>query len=224
MPNDNKLYDTLVDLSHFNDVAVADLQEHGIKGTIHKITQATGFVDPLYASRAEEVEKLDLLWGAYHFMSADPVKEQFDHFLSALERHTPKALMTLPCLDWEPDHTSGQETASFEQLLEMIEICYATFKKYPTIYGGYWMIDQLKDKSNDLLGKCPLWQGFYKEPLEIPTSIWKTWSIWQYTDGSTATDLFKNVDRDRFNGSATQLNEFWVSNSITYHPHGLLPA
>ena len=105
MSESSEICDALVDLSHFNDVTLQDLQKHGVKGVIHKITQATGFVDNRYAERAQEAQKLGFLWGAYHFMSADPVREQFDHFLSALEKHTLKTLLTLPCLDWEPNRT-----------------------------------------------------------------------------------------------------------------------
>ncbi len=209
-------FDALVDLSHHDDLRLDDIKEAGISAVIHKLTQDISFVDDQYAKRSLDAQRLGLLWGCYHFLSGSDTKQQFAFWLSKMEKLTAKGLKVLPCLDWEPDTTPGQTTASFEQLIDVVEQYHSHFQTYPAVYGGYWMIEQLKDKKSEILGACPLWQGFYRSPIEIPTTIWDTWAIWQYTDGSEAKGLFKNVDRDRFNGTSDDLSAFWAKYAVSF--------
>jgi GH25 family lysozyme M1 (1,4-beta-N-acetylmuramidase) len=69
----------VVDLSHHNDVAdFGKVKASGIAGIIHKATEATGFVDNMYAVRRGPAMNAGLLWGAYHFLRGfDPGAGQF---------------------------------------------------------------------------------------------------------------------------------------------------
>ena len=58
----------VVDLSHHN--GNVDLQQAagaGIIGVIHKATQGTSGLDPMYVTNRGKAQAAGLMWGAYHF-------------------------------------------------------------------------------------------------------------------------------------------------------------
>ena len=72
----------VVDLSHNNDVAdFGEVKAAGYAGIIHKATEATGFVDKMYAIRRGQAMNAGLLWGAYHFLRPVSIPAQVDFFL-----------------------------------------------------------------------------------------------------------------------------------------------
>lgn len=73
--------------------------------------------------------------------------------------------------------------------------------------------------SDGTLGKCPLWQAFYSSAPGYLTDIWDNWVLLQYTDGKLGPKPYSFegvglVDRDVFNGTIEQANEFWKKNSL----------
>ena len=55
----------IVDLSHHNgNVDLAQAQAAGIVGVIHKATQGTAHVDPMYQVNRAKAQDAGLLWGA----------------------------------------------------------------------------------------------------------------------------------------------------------------
>jgi GH25 family lysozyme M1 (1,4-beta-N-acetylmuramidase) len=72
----------VVDLSHHNDVAdFGKVKAAGYAGIIHKATEATGFVDKMYALRRGQAMNAGLLWGTYHFLRLVSIPAQVDFFL-----------------------------------------------------------------------------------------------------------------------------------------------
>src|SRR5260370_35094061 len=63
------------------------------------------------------------------------------------------------------------------------------------------------------LAECWFWLAEYGPTPVVPKN-WKTWTMWQYTDGAlgpkphTVKGLGR-CDRDKFNGSETELRKLW---------------
>lgn len=93
----------VLDLSHNNPhlntaAEFAALYSAGVRGVIHKLTQGTDFLDPLYAVRRPLAEAAGLQWhGGYHFCTSFPVDQQLAWFLSQAGTNAALGL----CLDAE---------------------------------------------------------------------------------------------------------------------------
>ncbi len=209
-----------VDLSHHNlNVDFKQAQAAGLVGMIHKATQHTDYIDPQYGVRVAQARALGLYIGAYHFATAAPVQQQLDHFLAAIKPFG--SAQVLPCLDWELNPDSQQGSMSQQQLVELIDLFKQATGVYPVIYGGYWMLDMLKDEKNlGNLGQCPLWQAFYSSSFGYLSDIWSDWALLQYTDGTLGPEPHSMagigpVDRDSFNGSLADVANFWKQHALS---------
>src|SRR6185437_8997405 len=81
---------SVIDLSHFNAgfdsvEEFEALKAAGVALVIHKATQGSSYVDPMYTKRRPLVLSAGLLFDAYHFATSDPVPAQLAHFLSVAE-------------------------------------------------------------------------------------------------------------------------------------------
>jgi len=69
MPNP---LNAIVDISHHNgNIDLQLAKADGIIGVIHKATQGTTGVDPMYQTNRAKAAAAGLLWGAYHFATGD---------------------------------------------------------------------------------------------------------------------------------------------------------
>jgi len=209
-----------VDLSHHNlNVDLNIAHKAGLVGLIHKATQHTNFVDDQYGQRIAQARALGLYAGAYHFGTAAPVQQQVDFFLATLDRLGGRNQL-VPCLDWEDNPDATQGTMSKEQAIQFIDLFKSATGVYPMIYGGYWMLYQLRDtKDAGSLSQCPLWQAFYSSAFGYLSDIWNTWSFLQYTDGTLGPtphsfDGIGPVDRDMFNGTIDDVAVFWKQHAL----------
>lgn len=78
-------FDGILDINHDNDIVLSDAQNAGIIAVIHKATEGATWQDPFYERRRYEANALGLQWGAYHFSSGRPPKEQADNFLDTIQ-------------------------------------------------------------------------------------------------------------------------------------------
>jgi lysozyme len=199
----------VVDISHHNGkVNFVRAAKAGIVGVIHKATQGLRFVDPEYYGNREKALSAGLLWGAYHFGTQAEGTIQADHFLSTVNPDQ----QTLLVLDYEPN---GRWTMTLEQAKEFVRQVNTITGRYPGLYSGSLIKQQLKNKPVDtVLSNCFLWIAQYgPAPTGIPTS-WPTWTLWQYTDGVVgpephSVDGIGRCDRDKFNGSLEALRRLW---------------
>src|SRR5262244_3478624 len=68
--------------------------------------------------------------------------------------------------------------------------------------------------TDPILAACWFWLAQYGPTPVVPRN-WKTWTIWQYTDGALGPKphTVKGIgrcDRDKFNGSEAQLRKLWA--------------
>lgn len=204
------MIDAVIDVSHFDGSPNwAKVRAAGILGVIHKATQGKSYVDPTFASARTAVPAAGLLWGAYHFGTGDESgKDQAQFFLDTVK---PDA-HTLCCIDFEPNPSGTQMT--LDEMLDWIGVVENATGRAPVVYGGKSLLfGDIGTSQQPLLAKCPLWVAQYTtaaSPSSIPSQVWPTWTLWQYTETGTVDGITVNVDRERFNGTADQLTAWWT--------------
>lgn len=204
----------VIDLSHHN--GRVDLQKAanaGIVGVIHKASQGSGFVDPLYGKNRKAAAAGGLLWGAYHFgTGADPVA-QAKKFLQVA---TPGP-QDIVVLDFEPN-TQGSSMNLAQARVFITTVRHAT-GRMPGLYGGSFLRESLGTKTDALLAMCWLWWAQYGPAPRIPPN-WQTLTLWQYTDGHHGNPPFEvdgvgPCDRDQYQGSVDDLTAKWATGTLT---------
>jgi len=206
-----KPVNAVVDLSHHNEhVDFARAKADGIVGVIYKATQGTAYEDRTYKRRREEALDAGLLWGAYHFGVGGSGVDQADHFLEV----TASDDRTLLVLDYEPNVTGP--TMTLTEARKFIARVADVTGRWPGLYSGQLIKEKLARRAtaDPVLAKCFLWLAQYgPKPRDIPKTF-KTWTLWQYTDGVHGPDPHHvagigQCDRNMFNGSLTQLQRLW---------------
>ncbi|XP_014279503.1 uncharacterized protein YegX-like [Halyomorpha halys] len=198
---------TVVDLSHWNNVDFIKAKDDGIVAVVHKATQGVSGVDRTYAPRRILAEKEGLLWGAYHFgTKGNPVK-QADHFLQTVG-DTKGVLLMLDVEENKGDEMSPSEAEEFVKRIK------EKTGRYPMLYGNRYFL-QAYNLEN--LKKCSLWIAHYWVSgafVPIIPKHWSSWTLWQYTDGKVGgspktVNGIGPVDRNCYNGSLQELRNLW---------------
>lgn len=209
------MLNAVVDISHHNRItSLVKMQQAGILGVFHKATQGFSYKDPTFVRDRKRIQDAGLLFGAYHFGTAGDATAQAEFFLNTAG---PGALLVL---DFEPN-PQGYDMS----LLEAEQFVHHVFTRtgrYPGLYSGHTIKEAFAAQGitapeQTELSKCWLWIAQYGPAPLIPT-VWKQWTLWQYTDGAAgpephSVDGIGRCDRDRFNGSEEQLRAFWAQNS-----------
>jgi lysozyme len=202
----------VIDISHHNSSPdLAKAKADGVIAVIHKASQGTRSLDPMYKTNRKKALDAGLLWGAYHFGTASDPADQADHFLDAADPDKD----TLLVLDFEPD-PQGTDM-NLRQAREFVDHINQVRGTFPGLYSGHTIKEALGGKpKDDTLSNCFLWLAQYaSRPSGIPSATWPTWTFWQYTDGmhGSAGPLsvagVGHCDRDMFNGSLENLKKLW---------------
>lgn len=198
----------VVDLSHFNTVSsFATVKAAGIVGVIHKATQGTSIHDQQYQNRRSAALAAGLWWGAYHFAEGGDGVAQANFFLSMVNP-TPTDLLVL---DFEQNPGGASMTlAEAEQFVTRVQ---SVTGRWPGLYGGSYLKQLLGNNHNPTLANCWFWLSEYGPTARVPAN-WKTWTMWQYTDGTVgppphSVNGIGNCDRDQFNGDIAGLTRLW---------------
>ena len=203
---------SVVDVSHFQtNIDFPSVKQAGILAMIHKATQGTTYGDPSYAVNRIAANKVGLLWGAYHFGTAQDVPTQVNHFLHAAAADA----NTLLVLDWEENTIASQGTMSLDQAKQFVQMVQAKTGRFPVLYGGSLIKQSVGTNGDAVLSQCPLWLAQYTSAPSLPSG-WPKYAIWQYTDGINgpqphSVNGIGNCDRDVFAGSEAELRDFWKS-------------
>lgn len=205
------LLNAVIDLSHFNHVtSFQDIRDAGIIGIINKATQGVTGVDGTYGTRRPQALAAGLLWGGYHFGVSGTPQKQADHFLDVVQ----PAPTDLLVLDFEPN---SQGTMSLAEAVIFVQRVFQQTGRYPGLYSGQsFLKEQLGNTKNEVLSNCFLWVARYSDQLpQVPTATWKTFTLWQYTDGNLGPQphrvngVAEGCDRDKFNGDEATLRKLW---------------
>lgn len=198
----------VIDISHHNgNVDFGKLKQAGIVGVVHKATQGSTDSDPTYNSHRDAAKAAGLLWGAYHFGTDSDGVKQAINFLNVVG----DASGTLIALDFESNPTGS--TMSLEEARAFVTQIQSVTGRFPGLYSGHDIKQALGSGTDSVLGSCWFWLAQYGPTAVVPQN-WKTWTLWQYTDGALGPDPTDipgvgRFDRDLFNGSEDQLRAFW---------------
>ena len=207
----------VIDISHHNgNVNLAAAKTGGIVGVINKATQGTGYVDPLYTTNRQKAANAGLLWGAYHFGTASDGVQQAEHFLQVVQPDQ----KTLVVLDFEENIPPPSMT--LEQARAFVTHVHDSIGRWPGLYGGSYLKQQLGANQDPVLANCWLWYSRYGSEPVVPPA-WAAWTMWQYTDGVNGPDPHEApgvgpCDRDIFNGDLSQLQALWNSSAVPPPP------
>jgi lysozyme len=202
------MLNAVVDLSHHNgEVDLEAARGDGILGIIHKATQGIAFVDPLYAIHQSRARAAGLLWGAYHFGTEGDGVSQAAHFLETAQC----VKQDLLALDLEHDpQGAGMNLAQARDFVTHVQ---QKTGRWPGLYAGHDLEELLGADPDPVLGQCWLWLAQYA-PTPVNPPAWRTWTLWQYTDGARGPEPHQvqgigRCDRNRFHGDTGALRSFW---------------
>jgi len=202
----------VVDVSHFqSNIDFPLVKQAGILAMIHKATQGTTYTDPNYTSSRAAANGVGLLWGAYHFGTAQDVPTQVNNFLQVAASDS----NTLLVLDWEENTIASQGTMSLDQAKQFVQLVKTKTGRFPVLYGGSLIKQSVGTNGDAILSQCPLWLAQYTSTPSLPGG-WPKYTMWQYTDGINGPEPHNlngigNCDRDVFAGSEAELRDFWKS-------------
>lgn len=180
----------------------------GIRGIIHKASEGTHFIDPLYHTRKQAALDASMMWGAYHFMRPGDVGAQVSLFLQAVgaSRQTDTRMV----LDYEDP---GLALWQAERWMELIHI--ATGQR-PWLYSGFLVREQTERADpGPALSQYPLWLAEYSEEAKIPRP-WSSYVLWQRSgdgEGPGVHDIpgiGRRQDVNYFDGTDEQLQTAWL--------------
>lgn len=221
--------DAVIDISRF--VTVSDFRQvraSNILGVIQKATEGGNYVDPTCAPRRPAAEAAGLLWGTYHFGTAQMPGERQAAFYLSVTRPGPRTLLAL---DLELNEPNPANTMRLDQAEAFVRAVADATGRLPVLYvhpawadgeplpnSGYSLGARIAASS--ILARCPLWVADYHDSPEIPQAWAATgWKLWQYAGDEHAgrpaygqTSIVKGVshcDRNLFNGDAAGLQRFW---------------
>jgi len=221
--------DAVIDISHGVEVSdFALVRNSNILGVIHKSSEGGDWVDPAYGPRRAQAQAAGLLWGAYHFGTAQYAgADQAASFLAAAQ----PGPSTVMALDVEfNDANPGNSMALAQAEAFVLAIRQAT-GRLPLVYvhpnwangisppGRSERIEPIMPGS--ILTRCELWLADYREEPELPLG-WadRGWRLWQYVGDQTVADVaygsepntvqgVSHCDRNLFAGDAAALQRFW---------------
>ena len=180
----------------------------GIVGVIHKCTESTGNVDPLYFRRRKTFTDLGLAWGAYHFFHGNGIAEA-NAFLSRAEPDG----KTLLALDWETT-LSGYTPTALQARVFLERILEKTGRK-AVVYSGHAAKEKIHGRDS-FFGSHRLWLAQYGVQWNCQASWSYPW-LWQYRGDFAHQPGLEKCDLNTIvQGTVSGLLSEWVDG-----PHGL---
>lgn len=204
----------VVDIYHGDRVAsFATARNAGVLGVIHKATTGGTGIDDAYADRRQPALDAGLLWGAYHWGTAAPIKKQVDNFLSVAKPDD----STLVALDFEEDPGNQMTLQGARDFLGEIE---KRLGRRAVLYSGATIKGALGSAKDTFFGRHRLWLAQYGSTPVVQAS-WDSYWLWQHTDGTagpaphSAPGIPGNangeLDCNKFHGAPDQLAAEWAS-------------
>lgn len=183
------------------------IKKAGISFAFVKATEGRTFVDDTFADNWSEMKRVGVLRGAYHFFLPDrSADEQADNFLQTVNHDSGDLL---PVLDIEVSK-GIDSSAIIRGMKRWLDLVENAVNRKPIIYTypNFWS-STLGNPTG--FSQYPLWIAHFttaSRPL-IPGD-WKDYTFWQFTESGTVTGVSTPVDRNRFNGSPTELLNFTI--------------
>ncbi len=187
-----------IDVSHYQGQVQWDRVERHYQFAFIKATEGSHYTDPKYDENIHSIADTSLMFGAYHFFSPDQdALTQAKHFMKI----TGDVAHPLPpVLDVEVNPSGGSESLRAAVKIWLRHVEQQTGCR-PIIYTSkhYW--SQHFDSS---FNEYPLWISEYTTTEDNLGNI--PWAFWQYTEKGRVAGVSGLVDKSRFRGDVTQLD------------------
>lgn len=200
----------VVDISHYDDVHAGGfslLRRAGYIGVIGKATQGPGMTDKTYRLRLPIARDAGLLYGAYHYLTKGPIKNQVDHFLDVVRPDN----QTLLAVDHEDRAVS---LAAAQEFCERVNVAAG---RYPILYSGFLVKEQIKKADYKFWSGIKLWLSHYNAKPKWPDA-WKEPWLWQFTGDGTGPmphevpgiSIVGGMDINSWAGTDDELRAQWA--------------
>jgi lysozyme len=200
-----------IDLSHQNSEFDWSKLRKDIGIVILKSTQGATFKDATFISHFNKVRSSSLILGAYHFLNfTDTAESQANNFLSRnINFSHPNTLPPIVDIENQVGRTNAESALldghiyknpkDSEKLIhDYLTIIEEKTGRKPIIYTykGFWLPTlRSPDFSN-----YPLWVANYSLTPPHQFGGWKDWTLWQFSENSSATGIGAgDVDMSRVN-------------------------
>lgn len=206
----------VIDISHYQPTPNwKAVKAGGTVGVILKATEGTGYKDPTFDSRWIAAQEAGLLVSAYHFLKHGKIADQMNYFQTVVEPAPGSRLV----IDFEDGACTFDDLEQAADWLLKYSDCEVS------VYGSNHLVDVVGGKTSDILERTSLWQARYSSnPPKVPTNIWPTWSLWQYTDKASVEGITGPVDGNKWNGDPAKLPGWFMRTDQPAPPVSDLPV
>lgn len=195
-----------IDISHYQQAIQWDtIARQDIDFAFVKATEGNTLQDGRYCFNWEEMKRVGIKRGAYHFFRPQvPVEWQVQNYLDQVEL---KAGDLPPVLDVEV--TDGLDKKSLVEAVRswLLQVEYA-YQVRPIIYSNYNFY--LKYLSEDLAA-YPVWIARYSD--YTPRLSGRQWQFWQYGNKGRLKGIEGDVDFNVFHGTREELEKLSVTHT-----------
>jgi GH25 family lysozyme M1 (1,4-beta-N-acetylmuramidase) len=214
------VYQDGIDVSHFQGaIDWTSVKNAGMTFAFTKATEGVGFTDSTFTTNMSGAMAAGVVIGPYHLARPDSsntdlndAANEANYFCDTIQSYYSATNLTLrPVLDMEKlSGTADEKTFLSNWTNNFAATVHSRLGFYPIIYCNS---NFAKNYFESNISQYPLWLAKWTNDVNNPPSafdsgIWNTWRFWQWTSTGSVAGISGNVDRDVFNGTITELNQF----------------
>lgn len=192
-----------LDVSHYKPGIDWAKVPSEIKFVFMKATEGLTYKDNTFLPYWQAAKAHGKIRGAYHFFRAnvDGV-DQAKHFMTTIGNLDAGDLPLV--LDWETADSTSPSVAK-QRAMDFLLLVEKETGKTPIIYSSNGHLNSLGDLS--AFSRFPLWIASLTPTPKFP-KYWNAWTFWQYSWNGQVNGCPANIDMNKFNGSASDLDKF----------------
>lgn len=184
------------------------VKQSGVVFAFIRASHGTGTLDEYFDANWKGAKANGVIRGVYQYFNPgeDPIA-QAKLLVQMVNDSGGFELGDLPAVI-DVESTDSQSAATImANVRAWIDYVEAQTQRRPIVYTGSYFWDD--NGLDDSVSSYPLWTAHYTtNPCPLASSSWAKWTFWQYTDSGAITGISGNVDRDVFDGTADDLQQF----------------
>jgi lysozyme len=204
-----------IDVSHHNGIInwnIVDREQ--AKFVFCKATQGKNFKDELLQTNFNELERLQILRGAYHFFTFKDVsaQDQVNNFLACHIDFTKKGVLPAVLdIEWQANdalnkYVKDNKTLCIKKIKDWLLAIESATGKKPIIYTAKSFWTEYLGSPTDFAG-YPLWVASYRNDAPSLPTTWNDYLIWQYTESGTVAGITGQLDKNLLKGNLQRLRK-----------------